>query len=382
MCRNAVREAEALLARLKEWPDRAPVRDVTDAVMARVRAEQALPSFDWQRAWRPALAVAAMLVVAAGMVNWSLELRQQSRRLAASRGAAKWLAASQDADGHWGAAGRPDTPYLQALTGLGLLAGLECPGNAKLEKMCARAADRLIQDQDKGDGRFGPLFAGTPYNQGIATLALLTWCGAQAADALPPAAGRAVRRIVDTQGGSGGWGYAAGDPEPNVSITIWQLQALHKAVELGIAEAEPAMRRGLRWLRTMRNAEGLYGYRRPEDYPDGPDTLTAMGLFCELACDPRAAERPEVRRSLQRLLQDSTAVEKPASYYAAYFVARVLRRADQEGTEAMLGQMQKALLIRQIHKGAERGSWDVHDAYAGVGGRVYTTAMATLALNE
>jgi len=383
-CRQAVSEAEALFARLARWtlPDTGP--DLVESVMVRVRAERETLFSRVRRAWPATLAVAAVLAAALGVTCWTTALgRSADPRQQAERRAAGWLVAAQRDDGSWGAPGRSGAGYRQALTGLGLLAGLEWPRTTALERACDRAAERLMRDQHADDGRIGPLFSGTPYNQGIATLALLAWCEAHPGAARPPAVERAVQYIVAAQDGSGGWGYAEGDPEPNVSITIWQVQALHRAVGLGLTEAEPALRRGLRWLKSVRNAEGLYGYRRPDDFPEGPDTLTAMGLYGELAGDPRAADRPEIRQSLRHLTSDPAAVERPSSYYAAYFLTRVLQQAaGVEGMETLLAQVQQTLLARQVRGGAQQGSWDLEDAYAPIGGPVYTTAMAALALHD
>jgi hypothetical protein len=166
-----------------------------------------------------------------------------------------------------------------------------------------------------------------------------------------------------------------------VSVTIWQLQALRQAEMMGLAEATPALRRGLRWLRTNRNGEGLYGYRKPGDYPAGSDALTAMSVFCELDCDGRAGERADVRRSIVEILRQASG-GVPRNYYTAFFVTRVLQQAGGKGTEALLGQVQRKLLARQVRAGEACGSWEPRDAYSDVGGPVYATTMAVLALKD
>lgn len=364
----------ALLARLKEWPDREPSRDLTAGVLARIAAEPA-PA---RRRWAPALAAAAalLLLLLGGLQLW---MRQDPRRLAV-RQASQWLVSAQRPDGSWCGAGKAGEPYDPALTGLGLLAALELPREAALGKACDQAAGWLTRHQ-AADGRMGTAFSGSPYNQGIGTLALLKWCGHRPGQPLPAEAERAVDRILDSQGGSGGWGYAEGDPTPNVSITIWQLQALRQAQHLGLARVTPALNRGLRWLRTNRNGEGLYGYRKPDDYPAGSDALTAMSVFCELDCDGRAGERPEIRRSIREILRQA-AGDSPRNYYTAFFVTRVLQQAGGEGTEQLLGQVQQTLLARQVRDGRDRGSWESQDAYSDVGGPVYATTMAVLALKD
>jgi hypothetical protein len=363
----------ALLARLREGPDRAPSRDLTPGVLRRLAAEPAPARFRLARAVCAAAAV--LLLLAGGVELWR---RHEPRRQAVAE-ASRWLVSAQRPDGSWGGAAKAGEPYDAALTGLGLLAALDLPVDSKLGTASGKAAAWLIRAQ-AGDGRLGPAFSGSPYNQGIGTLALLKWCARQPGP-LPPEATRAVGRILETQDGSGGWGYGEGDPTPNVSVTIWQLQALRQAETMGLAEVRTALQRGLRWLRTNRNGEGLYGYRQPGDYPEGSGTLTAMSVFCELDCDGRAADRPEIRRSIGEVLRQAAGGESQ-SYYTAFFVTRVLQQAGGKQTESLLGQVQQTLLARQVRDGQERGSWDLRDSYTGVGGPVYATTMAVLALKD
>jgi hypothetical protein len=373
-CREEARDAAALLARLKEWPAREPTRDLTVEVLGRLAAAERAPV--WRRFVPAACAAAVLLLLAGGFGWWS---RHEPRRLAI-RQASRWLVTAQRPDGSWGGTGKAGEPYSFALTGLGLLAALDLPRDAGLGEACEKAAGWLMQHQAP-DGRLGAAFSGMPYNQGIGTLALLKWCAQKPGATLPHGVARAVNLILERQDSSGGWGYSEGDPTPNVSITIWQLQALRQAETMGLAEVKPALGRGLRWLRTNRNGDGLYGYRKPEDYPAGSEALTAMSVFCELDCDGRAGDRGDIRRSIGEILRQA-AGDAPRSYYTAFFVTRVLRQAGGKGTESLLGQVKQTLLARQVRAGRERGSWDPRDAYSDVGGPVYATSMAVLALKD
>lgn len=378
-CGHECRAIRGMIGLLKEWPARDAGRDLVGPVLQRLQARPKAATRHRRWGWYAAAAVLAALL---GAALWVV---QSDPRRAALNQAAQWLADAQKADGSWGAANASEAAYAPALTGLGLLAGLELGGNAKAGPFRARAAAWLIQNQD-AQGQFGRPFAGSPYNQGISTLALLGWYEKRRDDAAcRQAAEKAVACILRAQGPAGGWGYAEGNPEANVSVTIWQLQALWKARELGFdgqGDVHSGIQRGLRWLRTTRNGEGQYGYRRPDDYPAGSAALTAMSVFCEMDCDEGAARRPDVKRSVREVLREATAGENPPSYYASFFITRVLQQAGGAETESLLGQVQRALLARQVRAGDDRGSWDLRDAYADVGGRVYATSMAVLALKD
>lgn len=372
-CREELRSSRVLLSELKRWPDREPSHDLAPAVLAEIQKPKGV-----RNRLRPALwAAAALLLVSVSGWWWA----GRDPREAAVRQAAQWLVSAQEQDGRWVGSRKDSHSYDPALTGLGLMAGLDFERTRGMKAACEKAVRWLVASQSE-TGRLGPSFSGSPYNQGIGTLALLKWCGLHPEPEWRTAAEKAVRHVVESQGQEGGWGYAEGDPAPNVSITIWQLQALRKAESLGMAEATPALRRGLRWLRTTRNDQGLYGYRRPDDYPEGSEALTAMSVLCELDCDSRAGQREDVKRSLGEVL-NGAAGKGPNNYYAAYFVARVLQQAGGgRGTEALLAQVQTTLLARQVRRGDERGSWDPADAYSDVGGPVYATTMAVLALKK
>ena len=104
-CRAAADEAGRFLARMREWPDREPARDLVEGVMARVAV---LPVRRRFRVSALLAAAAAVLILAVG--GYALWWRQDPR-LVAIREASRWLATSQRADGSWAAPGRSGEAY-------------------------------------------------------------------------------------------------------------------------------------------------------------------------------------------------------------------------------------------------------------------------------
>ena len=380
---------KSLQVMLRELPEEPPRRDLEPAVrrgIAAIRRRERI------RRWLTLAAsgaVAAVVVIVVGgeglrrqvEPHGGVETPPVEARWKAKHEAVRWLCAVQQPDGGWYRPGDGDQEYREALTGLALLAAIELDGDAALQSAAARAADWLAGRVDR-EGRIGGAqFPGQPYNQGIGTLALLRWCARHPGDSLREVSFRAARRIVSDQTALGGWGYAGGSEEPNVSVTVWQLQALHAALALDEDEGlARALARGLRWLRSTRNAEGEYGYRRVDDVPPESDALTAMSLYCEITLDAGSMNRSDTRLSLERLKERLASSEREPSYYAAYFALRSLRRVVASDVSTVLERMETRLLVRQEKEGDERGSWPANDAYARVGGRVYATTMATLAV--
>jgi len=380
----------SLQVMLRELSEEPPRRDLEPAVRKGIAAIRRRERIRWWLTLMASGAAAAVVVILVGREGLrrqvepaiGVEIPPVEARRKAGHEAARWLCAVQQPDGGWYRPGDGDREYREALTGLALLAAMELDGDEALQSAAARAADWLAGRVDR-EGRIGgeAQFPGQPYNQGIGTLALLRWCARHPGDSLREVSFRAARRIVSDQTALGGWGYADGSEEPNVSVTVWQLQALHAALALDEDEGlTRALARGLRWLRSTRNAEGEYGYRRVDDVPPGSDALTAMSLYCEITLDAGSMNRSDTRLSLERLKERLASSEREPSYYAAYFALRSLRRVGAPDVSTVLERMETRLLVRQEKEGDERGSWPANDAYARVGGRVYATTMATLAV--
>lgn len=389
ICGAEVESYRALVEGMRlALPDR-PCRDLVDRVregvaVLRCQEERGRRRVVW------ASAVAAVLLAVAGIGGLMPHLRRGVKEGVETEGtvrrrawqeAARWLCSVQQPDGGWYRPGEGAGEYREALTGLAILAALELKSEPGLDASGRRAAEWLANRVDE-EGKIGSLhFPGQPYNQGIGGLALLRWCERHPDSPFREAALRAARRIAAVQTESGGWGYEDQPEEPNVSVTVWQLQALHQALALGGEEwMERALWKGLRWLRSTRNREGRYGYRRADDFPVGSDALTAMSLYCEMEVDAESLARSETRLSLDRVQEGLAASDREPSYYAAYFAIRSLRKAGHREFEKTLGHLESRLLARQETVGRERGSWPASDVYARVGGRVYATAMAAMAV--
>ena len=57
-----------------------------------------------------------------------------------------------------------------------------------------------------------------------------------------------------------------------------------------------------------------------------------------------------------------------------------LRESDDGMAEQQLISIRQALLSKQSQHGEDLGSWSPDDRWSAVGGRLYSTAMASLAL--
>ncbi|HLA84327.1 MAG TPA: hypothetical protein VJL29_06010 [Thermoguttaceae bacterium] len=315
---------------------------------------------------------------------------------AAVRAGLRWLAENQEPDGRWDAvrhgAGRElriggedrggagigaDT----GVTGLSLLAMLAAGHTHQqgdYQDNVRRGLEFLISNQ-RADGSLS----------GNATKFAAMYCHAMAAFALSEAYGmtgdarlegpvrRAIGYTVAAQDPrSGGWRYLpamTGD----TSQLGWQLMALRSAELAGIPTPDSTRRGALKFLASVSSGShgGLASYRPGEK---ASRSMTAEGLVCRqlLGMPP---ESPTATEAADHLVGELPG-EGPVNLYYWYYSTLGLYRAQGDHWTRWNEALQRDLVSRQCDSGSLAGSWDPETVWGGYGGRVYTTALATLCL--
>jgi len=311
---------------------------------------------------------------------------------AAVEAALKWLAADQRPDGSWdpvssgagretltlgtdrGGAGKSAT---HGLTGLALLSMLGA-GNTHLEGPYADSVRRgltfLIQTQHPDGSLAGnaSLYESN-YCHGMAALAM---CEAAAMTNDPSAmrtAGAAVRYTLAMQHpATGGWRYAKGDAG-DLSQLGWQVMVMDSGRRASIAVSPHSMAAASRFLRSVRAGQhgGLACYR-PGESPTR--TMTAEALATRLLLDETVPAN-EIEEAEAFLLRQPPGVGKD-NYYGWYYTSLALHQLQDDAWTRWNDAMKSRLIARQM----PGGSWPTDEEWGGYGGRVYTTAMATMCL--
>jgi len=393
-CAGELEGARRAIGALKTLAPVAVTRDFAPEVLARLES-----TLSWERralAVRRVLAAAALfLLLLGGALCFRAFFRQgpgggavagamaaDSPMSAANSEALAWLGRTQEPDGSWTAAQWGGDPQFDvALTSLAVLALLG-PEPVSPDRAAAvrKAVGYLVRQQD-AKGAFGPSFSNGPYNQGLASLALLRAFQALHDESLRPPIERAVAVLCARQTPEGGWGYWGGAAqEPNLSVTLWQTEALKLAVKLGWNEARPNVRRAVRWVASVADDRGSFGYRRANDFPAGSQTLAAMGAVAVLNDHDKSV--PPDRRELIRakVLESAVSSLGAPDYYRVYFLTAAMKALPDGAGASQLALVRGHLVGGQIALGAQRGSWPPTDRWGTVGGRVYATAMASLSL--
>ena len=312
--------------------------------------------------------------------------------------ALQWIADNQEADGRWSAkrheggreiveAGRDrnaagshaDT----GITGLALLA-LAASGNTHLEGNHREAVQKglsfLLASQGSGGSLAGE---GETYEamycHGMAALALSDLLATTDDPKLREPVRRAVRYTLSCQDPSGGgWRYRRQEPG-DTSQLGWQLMALKTAEVARIGIPEETWYGARRFLDSVSsgNHHGLASYR-PGESPSR--SMTAEALACRQFLGISVSS-PTAREGGDSLLGELPGGgDGVPNLYYWYYGTMAMYHLQGEHWRLWNEALQKSLLPRQRKSGALAGSWDPNGRWDGYGGRVYSTALATLCL--
>jgi hypothetical protein len=175
---------------------------------------------------------------------------------------------------------------------------------------------------------------------------------------------------------SGGWRYKFGQ-EGDVSMFGWQMMSL-KSAEIAGVRIDPRVRdRMVSFLNSVRQGDsgGLFSYRRTEAVTP---VMTAEALFCQQMLGyPR--DSASSHESVRYLLDNMPRLSQLNLYYWYY---GTLAMYQYGGTpwERWNESVRDTLISQQRTDGAYAGSWDPNGPWGRYGGRLYSTAIATLTL--
>ncbi len=342
-CRAEVDSAHRLIASLRSLPE-PEYRDRTEEILAAVKRGENRPATPvWKR---PLAAAAAIAILATAF--WAPKRPANSPIASVStdtpkagstpdasiRKAVDWLKANQSADGSWDAkkwGGRPQ--FQVALTALPAIA-IQHAGEPADQS--ARMAVRWLLGQQSADGLIGPKGVGLPFNHSLATFALLQAANGRSESELKAPLKAALDAILRNQTRDGGWGHY-GSPFSNNSITAWHLRTLETAAASGWTEVMPALERAKASLASqVQDTRGT-----PAASGDG-----AIPDMC-----------------------------------ATYFSAGELSRQNDPAAREKLSSIRETLLALQENAGNDSGSWPPDGTWGHAGGRLYSTALASLTLD-
>lgn len=203
----------------------------------------------------------------------------------------RWLKKQQNKDGSWG--GAPHN-YKCAMTGMALLSYLahcETPLSEEFGETVLKGISFLV-DQ----GMKNPVLSLVPqrnevsYDHAVATYALCeayTFCKQMdipSISNLEKVVVKAVDRIIDAQCPNGGWGYSHNNkinPDIDLSVTGWNVQALKAAEHGGVrptkGEIRSTLRKASSYVRKNVMPDGKFSYKENGNMPRS--SLVGVGVL-------------------------------------------------------------------------------------------------------
>ncbi|MCA9009388.1 MAG: hypothetical protein KDB01_06560 [Planctomycetaceae bacterium] len=182
----------------------------------------------------------------------------------------------------------------------------------------------------------------------------------------------------------GGWRYKQFQ-EGDVSMLGWQLMSLKSAEIAGVNIPDSVRTKMKGFIESVRQgpAGGLFGYRRNvitggRNSEAITPTMTAEALFCQQMLEfPRDSKSNE--ESIAYLMQNMPRIADMNYYYWYYGTLAMYQHGGQpwQNWNKVVRDM---LVEQQIQTGPMAGTWDPNDEWGRYGGRLYSTALATLTL--
>ncbi len=322
-----------------------------------------------------------------------------------------WLARHQDADGRWnGGAQRGNDGQIlpgqfdftnhcppaeicagpcfyaeadSAMTGLALLAFLGAGYthvDGKYATVVGDGVDYLLLIQKPDGSLRGDSRSIGMYCHAMAALALCEAYALSGDERLKDPVKRAVQFVIKGKSSTGvGWRYLPNGPDADTSVLGWVVMLLKSASEVGIDVPEATRQSALKWLEKVAEGDhaGLAIYAPGNKITP---TMTAEAWVCRQFLGvggPGAASR-EASEYLLRNAPD----RGDANFYYWYYGTLAMYQNGGPEWARWNSVLRDRLIERQIKKGHSSGSWDRdEDGTWGIrGGRIYTTAMATLTL--
>ena len=320
-----------------------------------------------------------------------------------------WLARHQAEDGHWDndclracpggcceegpACSTSGDSHAMPFTGLALLAfqagGHYYFNNQKYSEVVRRGVEWLVEQQREDGGLYG---SPSMYEHGIATFALADACATAVASQSDvesryrKAAENAVHLIVECQKPDGGWRYSPdrrGDSD--TSVSGWQVLALEAAKEAEIKVDPGCLQRAVAYFQTCQIGDsGRTGYQGSHQISEATSGVGMLvhAFLLEKPDDDWCRRGGEYLAQLAEQQWGNNRVG-PKDYYLWYNCTLAMCQHGGELWKRWNDVVREHVLRLQNkdEQSCLRGSWDWQgDCWGSQGGRIYTTALATLTL--
>jgi hypothetical protein len=323
---------------------------------------------------------------------WDVEAREYlgtPESEAAVNSGLAYLAAHQQADGHWSSGGYPSDTGITGLCLLAFLAAGHQPNRGRYGLAMSEAVDWLAKCVQRGGQYTPPGFinagqgSGQPiYGHGFATLALCEIYGMTHRKDLKPKIESAIRLIEDSQTDDpsnqrayGGWRYQPTKGDADISVTVVQVLALRAARNAGLKVSQATIDRAITYMRNCSNyqTDGGFNYQVRQQL-SGP-ARTGAGVLSLMMAGLK--DSPECQGGIRylethRLGSGNDWPYREHYYYTLYYITQAMYQVGGEHWR----QWYPLVRDRLLRERNADGSW----SSGSEAGSEYATAMSILVL--
>ncbi len=174
----------------------------------------------------------------------------------------EWLAGQQNGDGSFGSGAYRGNIAVTSLAALAFMGSGSTPGRGPYGAHIDRALV-YVMDNTSPSGFISVANAtthGPMYSHGFGCLFLAEAYGMTHRAEIREKLEKAVRLIVDTQNGEGGWRYQPVRNDADLSVTICQINALRAARNAGIFVPKETVEGCIRYVKQAQNPDGGFKY--------------------------------------------------------------------------------------------------------------------------
>lgn len=323
---------------------------------------------------------------------WDVEAREYlgtPESEAAVNAGLAYLAARQQADGHWSSGGYPSDTGITGLCLLSFLAAGHQPNRGRYGLAMSEAVDWLAKCVQRGGQSVPAGFvnagqgSGQPmYGHGFATLALCEVYGMTHRKDLKPKIESAIKLIEDSQTDDpgvtrffGGWRYQPQKGDADISVTVVQVLALRAARNAGIRVSQATIDRAIQYMRRCSNYESDGGFNYQIGQRQSGPARTGAGILSLVMAGLK--DSPECQGGIRYLQTHPLGVgnEWPYRehyYYTLYYITQAMYQIGGDHWKQWYPMVRDRLLKER----SADGSWSVGSE----AGSEYATAMAMLVL--
>lgn len=238
---------------------------------------------------------------------------------------------------------------------------------------------RYLTDHQQRDGALTD--ASTPqthmYVHALGTIALADAYALTGDETLREPAQLAVDWLAEAQHPAGGWRYVPGT-RGDLSVTGWQLMALHSARAAGLRVEVSTLQQASSFLDRVQTdrigSQYAYMSGRRASHP-----MTAEGLLSRIYLGWKRDE-PGLAVGVRQLARRHPVDIHQANIYYWYYATQLLHHWGGREWRNWNRQISDVLVVTQVRHGHEAGSWEPETPHGGQGGRLYMTVLATCTL--